>query len=108
MSLVGWAYGLGVGLAFLFSFVMAVRGFSRLFDTDRSPIAREALVQSLLDERDRLLLNITDLQFDHAIRKISAVDHAELRAELEEELELVLSKLVKIGIEPDTSSLTEP
>ncbi|MBR57617.1 MAG: hypothetical protein CMH54_06105 [Myxococcales bacterium] len=107
MSLVGWAYGLGVGLAFLFSFVMAVRGFSRLFDQDRSPIEREARVQALLDERDQLLLNIKDLQFDHAIRKISEADHQELRAELETSLERVLNQLIEMGIEPDVSSLTD-
>ncbi len=107
MSAVDWIYGVGISVALTLTLMMAVKAVYRsVSPPDARRVATEA-VRALLDERDRLLLNIRDLDFDHAVRKVSDEDRLALVAQLREELVRVLARLEELGVDPETRGGSE-
>ena len=107
MNLVSIIYGLGITIALTTAIVFFVRAFHRATGRDVAKDARSAEVQGFLDDRDRLLLNLQELDFDLAMKKIAKEDHTELRARLRTQLTDVVRQLEEMGVDPETASGSE-
>lgn len=102
MTLVSVLYGIGISVFLVFALVYALKALVRASERDFATAERSAHIQGLLDERDRLLLNMKDLGFDHAVRKVSQEDRNEMDQQIRRHLAKVLGELESLGIEPDT------
>jgi len=107
MNIVSIIYGLGITIALTTAIVFFVRAFHRATGRDVAKDARSAEVQGVLDDRDRLLLNLQELDFDLAMKKIAKEDHTELRARLRTQLADVVRQLEEMGVDPETASGSE-
>ena len=107
MSPVSWLYGIGISVALTLAVVWIAKAFFRITEQEGASSARSAPVQALLDERDRLLLNLRELDFDFQLKKVSDEDRDALRRQLRDDLTVVLSKIEGHGVEPDAAAGTE-
>jgi hypothetical protein len=106
MTLVSVLYGIGISFFILLALIYALKALVRASDRDFATTERDAHLQGLLDERDRLLLNMKDLGFDHAVRKVSAKDKDEMEKEIRVSLAKVLVHIEEAGIEPDAPNVS--
>ncbi len=101
MTFVSVLYGVGISIFLVLALVYALKALVRASDRDFATAERGARIQGLLDERDRLLLNMKDLGFDYAVRKVSSVDRSEMEHEIRLDLAKVLQEIEELGVEPD-------
>lgn len=82
--------GAGILTVLIAAFVVWPHLHFHIVDNDPS---LDAELNSLLDERERILRTIKDLELDFQMGKISTEDHASMKARGAEELTQVLSRL---------------
>lgn len=102
MTSVSILYGFGISVFLVFALVYVLKSIVRASDRDFATTERGAQIQGLLDERDRLLLNMKDLGFDHAVRKVSNEDRNDMEQQIRKDLAKVLQAIEEMGVEPDT------
>ena len=107
MSLVSFIYGLGIAISLTACSLFFVKALYRATGKDREKDIRPLKVQEQLDNRDRLLLNLQELDFDLAMRKISQSDHGEMRSQLRRQLADVVRRLEEMNVDPETSRVTD-
>jgi hypothetical protein len=106
MTLAGLIYGIGISIFLVLALVFGLKALVRASDRDFATTERGAHIQALLDERDRLLLNLKDLGFDHAVRKVSTEDRNAMEEQIRSQLAGVLGELDELGIEPDSRNFS--
>ena len=66
MSIVSVIYGLGISVSLTACFLFFLKAFYRATGKDVAKEKRPVELQTALDDRDRLLLNLQELDFDLA------------------------------------------
>jgi hypothetical protein len=94
-------YAVAITISVIVAFIFVLRGLHLAFHPGRVIQRHDTRVQMLLDERDRLLLNLNDLRYDHAVEKVSEADRDLMEAELRDTLSDVLRQLQGLGVEVD-------
>jgi len=107
MTFVSFIYGLGITLALTACALFFVKAFYRATGKELAKDIRPAALQAQLDARDRLLLNLQELEFDLAMRKIAQEDHREMRGKLRSQLADVVRRIEGMGADPETSRVTD-
>ena len=105
--MIDWLYGIGISVSLTIALVMALKAVLRATEGEGTSRLRTPEAQALLDERDRRLLNLRELDFDHALNKVSDDDRRDLRVQLRSDLARVLQGLEALGIDPDTAAHSE-
>ena len=107
MTIADFLYGLGISAALTTALIFLVKAIYRATGKEKSKRIYPAAAQAFLDHRDRLLLNLKELDFDLAMKKISPEDHAEIRSELRTSLTQTMGELKSLGVDPETPSTSD-
>ena len=107
MSIVSFIYGLGITVSLTAGLLFFLKGLYRATGRDPAKDLRPVELQARLDDRDRLLLNLQELDFDFAMKKISDTDYATLRSRLRSQLADVVRSIEDMGVDPETARASD-
>ena len=107
MSIASVIYGLGISVSLTACLLFFLKAFYRATGKDVAKEKRPIELQACLDDRDRFLLNLQELDFDLAMKKIAQEDHEELRSRLRSQLANVVRQIEEMGVDPETSRTSD-
>ena len=103
MTQVDNIYAVAITISMVFACLFLIKAVHFTIRPGRVFESQNTEIQMLLDERDRLLLNLNDLRYDHAVEKVSEEDRDHMESELRGTLSDILQKLAALGVDVDLS-----
>jgi len=94
-------YAIAITISVIVACVFILKGLHLVARPSKTFRRQDTRVRMLLDERDRLLLNLNDLRYDYAVDKVSESDRDHMEQELRATLADVLRQLQELGLDID-------